>query len=152
MQAQDTWTPELVRDRLIDALQWAQRYGGATGPAPIRSAMPKYAATLEDHLEEGWGLPERAGDEPISDAKLRVAIGAEAVARHMAALEWQVKYLAKVPHSRAALALWLRCKVNRLPFGPMASSAGLSRSAAYSMRDAALVQIARGLDKDGVSL
>ena len=51
------WTPKRVREVLIEAVTWAQQYAGPIGPAAVRGSMPVYKPTLEDHLEEGWGLP-----------------------------------------------------------------------------------------------
>jgi len=59
---QPTWTPELVRDRMIEAVRWARYNAGPTGPAPLRSMMPKFEPTLADHLAEGLGaLPGKKG-------------------------------------------------------------------------------------------
>jgi hypothetical protein len=43
--------------------------------------MPIYQATLDDHLAEGWGLPEVAGDDPLEDRPIRLLPSPAQVAR-----------------------------------------------------------------------
>lgn len=145
----DGWTPEIVRDRLVDALQWAGRAAGLVGPAGVKSAMPRYIATFEDHMDEGWGIPEVAGDDDPEERQLRVMETPEAVARHLAALQWQADFLADAPGPRAFLALWLKCRVWRGSFESEAKRRGVSRGVAYALRDRGLSLIAIGLTDRG---
>jgi len=75
---QPTWTPELVRDRMIEAVRWARYNAGPTGPAPLRSMMPKFEPTLADHLAEGWGLPEKAEGVNEASTVLRIPLSPKA--------------------------------------------------------------------------
>ena len=62
-----TWTPDLVAEVMIDSLRWAADTAGHVGPRGYArsAALSGYRATLEDHLREGWGLPEELlPDEP----------------------------------------------------------------------------------------
>lgn len=150
----DTWTPQLVATRLIEAVRWARYGAGPVGPSGIRSGMPTYAPTWEDRMAEGWGLPELAGDETQEDRPLRVNATPEQVGAYMAALQWQAAYLvpAHVGSSRV-LGLWLRCRVARRSFdAAIKDRPHLSRANAYRLRDRALSIIAQGLQSDGVPL
>lgn len=149
---QPTWTPELVRDRMIEAVRWARYNAGPTGPAPIRSAMPCYEATLEDHLAEGWGLPEKA--EGVDDAEklVRIPLSPERVDQMMWVLDWCRLYLAKDrPGDAMILNLWLRCRVYKSNFDAALKHRGFapSRQHAYRMRDRALSHISQRLDMEG---
>lgn len=110
------WTPELVEERLIDALLWAKYNVGPVGRSGVRSGMPKYKPTLEDFAAEGWGLPEIADPDDIEDDRLFVQLSPEAVDRHTSALDWSRLHLAPDHREEAiALNLYLLCKVNGLP-------------------------------------
>ena len=150
----DAWTPKLVRERLVEALRWARYAGHPAGPAPVRTMMPAYKATLEDHLEEGWGLPEIAEDESeIEEARiLRLSISAERTQAYIEALGWVATYVAPThPVSARVLNAWLRCKVynNVDGFLRQCVQMGVSRGHAYRLRDRGLRMIAQGLDRDG---
>lgn len=149
-QADDpTWTPEIVRDRMIEAVRWARYNAGPTGPAPVRSAMPEYRPTLEDFLAEGWGLAENTHDD---EQVLRVHLSPDRVDQIVWVLDWCRLYLAKErPGDAVILNLWLRCRVHKTNFCSALKRRGfaLSRRHAYRMRDRALSHIAQRLDAEG---
>jgi hypothetical protein len=147
------WTPTLVKERLIEAVRWARYNVGPTGPAPIRSAMPSYTATLEDHLAEGWGFPEQAEDNAPDEKVLRINLPPEKVQQLIDALEWCAKYLAADhPGSARMLNLWVRCRVYKADFNRNIEARGLSRSHAYRLRDRGLSVIAQALAANRVPL
>ena len=146
----DVWTPKLVRDRLIEAITWARFCAGPVGPTKIKSNLPAYRASLDDHLAEGWGLPEVAGDDDPIDRRLYLPPPADRVQALIEALEWVAHYVALTNQGSARmLNLWLRCRVYKLDFDWMVGELGLSRGHAYRLRDRALSLIAQGLDRDG---
>lgn len=151
----ETWTPKLVGERMTAALRWATYSGGKVGPAGLRGSMPSFIASLDDHLDEGWGLPEVAGDEEPGDGKrLIVQATAAQITAHEAALSWPAVYLhpGHVGSARM-LGLWLRCKVYRRPFDEAVKRRGtISRATAFRLRDRGLSLISIGLEKDGVKL
>lgn len=147
-----TWTPKIVQERMIEALKWARYNAGPVGPAKVRSTMPAYRASLEDHLAEGWGIPERADDDLGVDDVLRLNLSPEAVSQMIWVLNWCGLYLAKDrPGDARILNLWLRCKVYRTSFDAALKSRGfaLSRQHAYRMRDRALSHLSQRLDHEG---
>ena len=113
-------------------------------------ALP-FVVTLDEHLANGWGLPEAAGDDEPDPRRLRVMLSPAQVAQHEAALDWPRRYLGDHEGSARILALWLRCKVQKRPFDAALKARGtISRGAAIQMRDKALSIISQGLDRDGV--
>ena len=164
----ECWTPKLVGSCLIDAVGWARRSGGPVGPASMRGSMPAYNPTLDDHLDEGWGLPE-AADGPEDERALFPSPPAGRVTFLEAALEWPARYLYPDHEGSARmLGLWVRCKVSHRPFddvlrarysrvvvgedGAKVRVWGMSRSSAYDLRTRGLSLISQGLDRDGVPL
>lgn len=146
------WTPTLVKERMVEAVRWARYNIGPTGPSQIRSTMPAYAASLEDHLEEGWGLPETADDQP-EEKVLRINLPPKKVQQMIDTLEWCAKYLAADhPGSARMLNLWLRCRVHKADFNRQIEQRGVSRSHAYRLRDRGLSVIAQALAADRVPL
>ena len=146
------WTPELVRDRMIEAVRWARYTAGPTGPAPIRSLMPEYRASLEDHLAEGWGLPEKADGVDEAERAIHLRMPPERVDQMIWVLDWCRLYLAKDrPGDAVILNLWLRCRVYRGNFDTALKrrSFAMTRRHAYRMRDRALAHISQRLDKEG---
>lgn len=149
---EQTWTPELVRDRMIEAVRWARYNAGPTGPAQIRSLMPHYEPTLEDHLAEGWGLPEKAEGVEEAEKVMRIRLSPERVDQMIWVLDWCRLYLAKDrPGDAVMLNLWLRCRVYKSNFDNALKARGfaLSRRHAYRMRDRALSHISQRLDMEG---
>lgn len=149
----EVWTPDLVRKALVEAVSWSRQFGGPVGPAGVRSTMPHYRATLEDHLDEGWGLPEVAGDEPSVDGRpVVLPPPPERVSQLLEALGWVGRYLLPDhPGSAQMLQLWLRCKTrgDGRGFDPALRRMGMGRGHAYRLRDRALSRIAQGLTVDG---
>ncbi|TXH44938.1 MAG: hypothetical protein E6Q97_31945 [Desulfurellales bacterium] len=143
------WTPGEVKAELVEAVRWVRFHGGPVGPSGIRSCMPSYTPSLEDHLEEGWGLPEVAGDDRPGDKKVSLPPTPERVEQLIDALTWISRYVvATNPGSAQMLALWVRCKVYRRDFGD-AVEGRLSRSSAYRLRDRGLGIIATRLTAEG---
>ena len=150
---QDGWTPKAVKDRMVEAVRWARYNVGPTGPAPMRSAMPIFLPTMEDHLEEGWGLPEKAEGVDEPDRVLRIALPPEKIQQMIDTLEWCAKYLAADhPGSARMLNLWLRCRVYRGDFNKVVEARGISRAHAYRLRDRGLSLIAQALVANRVPL
>jgi len=149
--APETWTPKAVGEAMLEALRWAQWSAGRVGPGGVKTVSLPFIASLDEHLAEGWGLPEVAGDEEPDPRRLRVMPSPAQVARHEAALDWPRRYLGDHEGSARILALWLRCKIQKKPFDAAVKARGtISRTAAYQMRDKALSIISQGLDRDGV--
>jgi hypothetical protein len=148
----ETWTPKLVGERMLAAVRWATYSGGPVGPSGIKGSMPAFNPTLDDHLEEGWGLPEVAGDEGFEERKLVLNISAAQVTAHEAALNWPALYLYPSHEGIARmLGLWLRCKVYRRDFGEAVKRRGtMSRASAFRLRDKGLTVISIGLARDRV--
>lgn len=147
-----TWTTKLVADCMIDAVRWARRTGAPVGPADIRGSMPTFIASLDDHLDEGWGFPETAGDDDPQDSALVLPASAEDIQRLERALMWPGKYLVTdYPASAQMLSLWLRHKTQGAGkgFDGAVRKYGLSRGHAYRLRDRGLSKIAIGLTIDG---
>jgi hypothetical protein len=107
-------------------------------------------ADFEAHCEEGWGLPEIA-DEP-DEAFVRIQPSARQVTRHEAALQWPAVYLvgAGLQGSARMVGLWAACKAYRRPFAKAIEGRGVSRPAAYALRDKGLSLISQGLTRDRV--
>lgn len=139
------WTPKLVKARLVAATLWVKHYGGPVGPSGVKSSMPSYKASFEDHMDEGWGIPEVAGEDPADDKGRPLPPSAEEVEAHLDALMWVSSFVAKThPESARILALWLRCKVYRRDFD-RAIGDRQSRGHAYRLRDRALSLISVAL-------
>jgi len=146
------WTPKLVRDRMVEAVRWARYNVGPTGPSGIRSAMPSYTPSLDDHLTEGWGLPERAEGVELEDKVVRIALPPDRIDALVWALDWCRLYLAKDhPGDAVILNLWLRCRVYRGNFEVALKARGFpaSRRHADRMKDRALSIISQKLDEEG---
>jgi len=143
------WTASEVKSALVESVLWVRFHGGAVGPAGIRSCMPSYQPSLYDHLEEGWGLPEVAGDDAQRERKLVLPPSPKRVEQMVDALTWiSVFLVATNPGSAQMLALWVRCKVYRRDFGE-ATAGRVSRSSAYRLRDRGLGIIATRLTLAG---
>ncbi|MCA1776098.1 MAG: hypothetical protein LC676_10950 [Loktanella sp.] len=144
----EQWTPDLLEAQLIEAVQFAARTFGRTGPADVGSAMPEFRPTLDDFLENGWGLPE----PPDEDEETTPALPSPAqVSRHMAALEWVADYLARDHPARArAVNAWIVSKATGVPFSKIIRRKGMQRSFAYTQRDRGLSLLSQILDERGV--
>lgn len=150
----DVWTPARVKDTLSEAISWARRYAGPVGPAPVRSSMPSYKPSLDDHLAEGWGIPESAGDDDDWLAPVELPIDPLRADLLMQSLTWVGVYLINAGHPATGemVSLWLAHTVSRNNRGFEAAlrRRGVSRGHAYRMRDRGLSLIAQGLTSDGV--
>jgi len=151
-----TWTPALVGETLIEAVRWVHYTGGTAGPDGFRGVggVFKLQSTLADHLDEGWGLPEIAGDDDPEERLLYVPPKPRTVSLYEAALEWPSEYLDGDHNGAGAiLAVWVRCKVFRRSFdGAVTRRGTISRGAAYRLRDRGLSMISQGLDRDRVPM
>jgi hypothetical protein len=111
-----------------------------------------FSATLDDHLSEGWGLPEVADDDEVEAKALILPPSPAQVTRHVAVLEWPAVYLCPDHHGSARMVgLWAACKARRFPFDK-ALAGRLARGHAYRLRDRGLSLISQGLDRDGIAL
>ena len=115
--------------------------------------MPNYTATLEDHLAEGWGLPEKAEGVDDQTKVLRLNLTSEQVSEMHDRLEWVARYVCPDHEGDAViLQLWLYCRVYKKSFDGALQRRRfpLSRVHAYRMRDRALSIISQRLSKEGV--
>lgn len=149
----DVWTPKMVREKLVDAVRWAQHNAGSTHPAGVRvsSLYRSYLTTDEDFDIEGWGLRESA-DDPTEPPPRRRQLTPRQVSALTDALHWPGRYsVAGFPTASRVLNMWVRCKVHRFDFDKAVEHRGeMSRASAYRYRDRALAAIAQGLTRDGV--
>lgn len=150
----DVWTPTRVKETLAEAIGWARRYAGPVGPAPMRSSMPTYKATLDDHLEEGWGIPEEAGDADEWIKPVELPIDPKRADFLMQSLTWVGVYLINSGHPATGkmVSLWMAHSVSRnaRAFEAALKREKVSRGHAYRMRDRGLSIIAQRLTADGV--
>lgn len=146
------WTPKIVGEQLVEAIRWAASLG-PVGPKGFNHVRLAFEATLEEHLAEGWGLPEAAEDDGRGeDRPLRLMLPPAVVSRHRAALEWPAVYLCpdNVTSARM-LGLWAACKAGKRSFdGAVKARGGIARAHAYRYRDRGLSLIAQGLVRDRV--
>lgn len=142
----------MVKNRLIEASKWAERASGPVGPSRVRGSCPIYRATLEDHLAEGWGIPEVAGDDQPDERRLHVALSAIEVERLEDVLQWQARYLAGHVVMGRILGLWLRAQAlgKKGHFERALRGLNLPKTTGYRLRDRAITTIAMGLERDGV--
>ncbi len=149
----DFWTPRRVAQELIEAVTWARHFGAPAGPSGMRSSLPAFLPTLDDHLEEGWGVPEVAGEDGPDDRPLRIPVSSERAQQLDEALNWVGVYVARSnPGTARMLSLWLKYRTQGRGkgFDPAIRRLGLSRGHAYRLRDRGLGLIAMGLTADGV--
>ncbi|WP_417264541.1 hypothetical protein [Celeribacter sp.] len=69
-----TWTPDFVGEQLVEALKWAKHNAGRVGPGGMVGSYSPFVATFDDHLAEGWGLPEIAGDDEPDERRRHAAL------------------------------------------------------------------------------
>ena len=146
--ADDHWTPSLVEAAMVEALQWLRRTPQHHGPAGFVTVVMPFRPTIEDHLFEGWGLPE----PPDEDAPQRRVATRSEIARHEAAMDWPRRIL--VANGRRtearALNLWLASRVGAGSFRQLCQERGFGRAAATAARDRGLSLISVRLDREGV--
>ena len=109
--ASDVWTPQLVGEAMVEAMKWVRRTAPAGPRGMVTASLPVSVLSLEDFLEQGWGLPENADDDEPDERELILPLTAKQVSRHMAALQWPADYLCP-DHIGSArmLGLWAVCK------------------------------------------
>lgn len=150
----DVWTPDRVKATLKEAISWARKHAGPVGPAPIRGSMPNYKPSLDDHLEEGWGIPEEAGDLDDWSKPIELPIDPKRADDLMASLSWVSIYLVNSGHpvTGKIVSLWMAHSVSRngRAFEAALKREKMSRGHAYRIRDRGLSIIAQGLTADGV--
>lgn len=147
------WTPKLVGEVMLEALRWAAISAGPVGPRGFVNsrATRQFRATLEDHLEEGWGIPETAGDdEPWLDP-VTLPYTLDQIRLFQHAIHWQYRYLyPDYQEVGRVLGVWLRTKARKGAFDRQVAALGYSKRHCYRMRDKGLGLIARGLHRDSV--
>ena len=157
VQERNQYTPEHVKERLLEAVRWLRHNGSSAGPHQMRSPIPAYRSTLEDHLLEGWGIPDKADGVEAADQASKIVRMRHSPARvdeMLRVLDWCRLFLARDHAGDAViLNLWLRCKVYRINFEEAIKERGfpLTRRHAYRMRDRALSKIAQGLQQQGIA-
>lgn len=150
------WTPKLVSEVMIAALKWAADTAGRVGPSGFATSRANgYVATLEDHLAEGWGLPEVA--DPQDDRPIRRAYTSAELVLFPRVIQWQGTYLRDRPEVGRVLGIWLRYRAygqygDRRGWEARWRDIGYSRGHAYRVRDKGLSLIAQGLYRDRVPL
>ena len=147
------WTPQMAGEAFCAALRWAKHSAGRVGPSGMICArFPEAILTDEEHAEMGWGLKEVA--DPDDLPPMRVLPTPAQVSRHEAALTWPSVYLVGEGREGSArmVGLWAACKVRRQPFAAAVKARGVSRGAAYQLRDRGLSIISQGLQRDGVPI
>ena len=149
----DLWVPRTVEKRLIEAARLTLTTTGPVGPKAYGSAMPMYQRDWTDWLAQ---LDEAGKD--LADVKIerderpaRPGATSRQITRMEEAIRWPIKYLEGLPGPRKVLAVYLRCRAYRKPFGRACKRLGWSRATAYRARDKALALIAQGLNRDHVS-
>lgn len=131
-QASQGWTPEIVGDQLLEAMRWVRRTGPA-GPRGMSSLRLNFIASMDDHLAEGWGLPEVADDD-LEERELILPPSAKQVSRHMAALQWPADYLLPGHVGSARMVgLWAVCKVSRRSFAGAVKARGVARLISFGI-------------------
>lgn len=149
----DVWTPKRVAAELVEAVLWARQFGAIAGPSGYRGSLPSFQPTLDDHLDEGWGLPEVAGDDVPDGRPLRIPVSAERAQQLGETLAWVGQYVVPTnPGSARMLSLWLKYQTqgSTRGFEPAVKRMGIARGHAYRLRDRGLALVAAGLDRDGV--
>ena len=148
-ESSESWTPEVVEARLIEAVRYVQRVGGRAGPAGYISLMPEFRPTLEDFLAEGWPLPD--DDEEAGETAMMLQLPAHAVSQRLAALVWVADLLAPshLGYARAVNA-WIMARVYNLPFKVVLRDRKIGRQVAYTHRDRGLALLSVRLDRAGV--
>lgn len=148
----ETWTPEKVGERLVEALRWAQHAAGRTGASGVVGMrLPEAILSLEDHLAAGWGIPETA-DDPNEERPLRVQLSAAQVTALEDVLCWPARYLCP-DHAGSArmVGLWAACKARRSSFDrALKARKTIARATAFRLRDRGLSLIAQRLTRDQV--
>ncbi|RWX72551.1 DUF6362 family protein [Mesorhizobium sp. M2A.F.Ca.ET.039.01.1.1] len=148
----DLWVPATVEKRLIEAARLTLTTTGPVGPKAYGSAMPMYQRDWTDWLAQLDDAFKDAADVKIEqdERPTRLAATSRQITRMEAAIRWPIKYLDAVPGPRKVLAVYLRCRAYRKPFGRACKRLGWSRATAYRARDKALALIAQGLNRDHV--
>lgn len=136
---------------MIEALRWAADTEGPVGPRGYArvGVLTSYRATLEDHLKEGWGVPEELlPDEP----RLRRPWTSAELTIFPRAIQWPLDYLGRdFGEVGRVLGVWLRCRAYRSKrWEEQWRRIGYSRAHAYRMRDRGLSLISQGLHRDQV--
>ena len=146
-----TWTPEIVGEQLCAALRWAKHNTGRVGPGGFVGSRSLFNVTLEDHLEEGWGLPEIAGDDEPDERRQYAMPSPEQITRYEMALAWPADYLLP-DHKGSArmLGLWAACEISKRSFNGACKARGVDRRAALQLRDRGLSLISQALDRAGL--
>lgn len=149
----EQWSPKTVGEALIEALRWARRTAGRTGPQGYAGMrLPEAVVSMEDRLALGWDAAVEA--DPDDARFMRLQLSAAQVSRHEAVLTWPAVYLVSSGHTGSArmLGLWAASKAYRRSFDQALRSRGVGRSLAYRLRDQGLSLIAQGLDRDRVCM
>lgn len=147
----DTWTPDLVRDCMVEAVRWLNRYGGRAMPAGYRSNMPDFHLSVEERLAEGWDAVPGWDDLDAIEQHHRPSAGQ--VVRLQQALDWPAMYLAPVDPALAN-AVHAACvaEAKGSPFKRELARRNVPRVHGYRLRDRGLSMISQRLDMTGVPI
>lgn len=144
-QAEEFWTPDIVRGRLDEAIKLVHRTTGRFGPRQYGTAMP---ATLTDWAD--WLAQIETGELGKGNNRSRVPATAAQVSRAEEAIAWPMTYLRPWPGPLRVLNMHLVSKAYRLPFSRVCKGAGIPLATAKRARSKAFSIISQGLARDGV--
>lgn len=141
MSSAGEWTPDLVAERIEEAMRWCQQTAGRAAPKEFGSSMPEVLAWLDPDLA-GWSQAKdvRRGADPA------------AVTRMEAVLQWPLKYLDAFPGPRGMLKIWMLARASRQPWSRLLRERGVPLATAKRARSKALAAIAQRLNRDEVPI
>lgn len=143
------WTTKMVGEELTFAVKLCNKAVGRVLPADSKAAWPALLREWADLLAQ-VETDETGKDE----GPRRFWATRKQINRMERALVWQARYLSRLEHDqlRKILAVWLRAKARRGGrFNASLKRHGISRATGYRARDRALLIIAIGLMRDGVT-
>jgi hypothetical protein len=148
---EEIWTPDLVEQRLVDAIRLRERTIGRVAPKAYGSGSPNY---FHDAMDR-WFQQMQEEEERRANAaeRNRVRLGATAieVANADNALLWPISYLRSDPNALVALNCFLFAKAKRLrSWQRHAERRGLTKSTAKRHKARAIARICGGLLRDGI--
>lgn len=143
------WTVKMVGEELTFAVRLCNKAVGRVLPADSKAAWPALLREWADLLAQVENEDGIKDEGPVRFSATRQQIN-----RMERALVWQARYLNRLEHDqlRKVLTVWLRAKARRNGrFNQSLKRLGISRPTGYRARDRALLIIALGLMRDGIT-